>query len=243
MDSTPHQSSINVAIVLTLATILKATGIPFKGGMLDIHKGSGQLALAKAGLLDEFKKRMRVDATEFYLRYSDGRVHWHHTEVGKEDPDRPEIDRGDLRNMLLSGLEEQDVEWGKRLLRVEKGEDAKFTLHFEDGTSASGFDVVVGADGTWSRVRPLRSDLHSLLSSISELDTRFPKLAEFVGNGSCMLVDGKVGIMAQKSGDGSVKTYSFITVGERWKEESGDFTIRQLYRYPPGHKLEKNCSG
>jgi hypothetical protein len=117
-----------------------------------------------------------------------------------------------------------------------------------------------------------------LTASISELDKRFPKLAEFVGNGSCMLVHGKVGIMAQKSGDGSVKTYSFITVGKRWKEESGidwsnqrkaleeyvekfhpdvaeeakqllidcdkgDFTIRQLYRYPPGHKLEKNCSG
>ncbi|KAJ3533873.1 hypothetical protein NMY22_g7156 [Coprinellus aureogranulatus] len=118
---------------LTLACILKAIHIPFtvfeldsspsartQGGMLDIHKSSGQLALGKAGLLHEFKKRMRVDATEFQIRDGKGKVYWHHTEAEEEDPERPEIDRGDLRDMLLGPLGEGDVKWGKKLVEAEK---------------------------------------------------------------------------------------------------------------------------
>lgn len=249
MASNPRNSSIKVAIVgggpsgLTLACILKAAQIPFtvfeldaspstrgQGGMLDIHKGSGQLALEKAGLLGEFKRRMRVDATEFYLRNFTGEVHWHHTEAGEENPDRPEIDRGDLRDILLGPLDEDDVKWGEKLVKAEKGADeagGKFTLYFADGSTAGDFDILVGADGTWSKVRPLRSDVSPtytgmtvITTSIAEIDKRYPKLAEFVGNGSCMLVDGNVGLIAQKSGDGSVKTYSFIPAAEEWKERS-----------------------
>ena len=139
MNCPAHQSSIKVAIVgggpsgLTLASILKAVRIPFtvfeldaspsargQGGMLDIHKTSGQLALAKAGLLDEFKKRMRVDATDLVVRDQTGQTHWYHTEKEEPDPERPEIDRGDLRNMLLSALDEGDVQWGKKLVKAEK---------------------------------------------------------------------------------------------------------------------------
>lgn len=250
MTSGSHHASIRVAIIgggpsgLTLACILKAAQIPFtvfeldpsssirsQGGMLDIHKGSGQLALAKAGLLDDFRKRMRVDATEFYLRDFTGKVHWHHTEAEEEDPERPEIDRGDLRDLLLGPLDGDNVKWGKKFVRAEKGVNetgGQFTLYFADGSTAGGFDILVGADGAWSKVRPLRSDVSPaytgitvVTASISDLDIRYPKLAQFVGNGSCLLVDGSVGVIAQKSGDGSVKTYSFIPVAEEWKELSG----------------------
>lgn len=37
------------------------------------------------------------------------------------------------------------IQWGKRLRRVEE-EGNRITVHFEDGTSASG-DILVGADG------------------------------------------------------------------------------------------------
>lgn len=37
------------------------------------------------------------------------------------------------------------IQWGKRLRRVED-EGKQVTVHFEDGTSASG-DILVGADG------------------------------------------------------------------------------------------------
>ncbi|KAI0475533.1 putative monooxygenase [Xylariaceae sp. FL0804] len=43
------------------------------------------------------------------------------------------------------------VQWGKKLKSLEQGQD-EVTVHFEDGTSASG-DILVGADGVYSIVR------------------------------------------------------------------------------------------
>ncbi|TGO71047.1 hypothetical protein BELL_0626g00010 [Botrytis elliptica] len=53
-----------------------------------------------------------------------------------------------MREWLMQGI---DVQFNKRLLRVEEHGD-KVTAHFEDGTSAIG-DFLVGAEGTRSVVR------------------------------------------------------------------------------------------
>ncbi|KAJ3539043.1 hypothetical protein NMY22_g4916 [Coprinellus aureogranulatus] len=239
--------TISIAIVgggpagLTLAAILTKLSIPYtvfeldaspqarkQGGMFDIHKGSGQRALEKAGLFEEFKKHMRVDATELYLRDWTGKVHLHHTEEGSEEPERPEIDRAKLREILLDAVDSQRIKWGKKLVKAEADDAGKFTLNFADGTSEGGFDVVVGADGTWSRIRPLRSDVAppysgvmGVCTSISSIDERFPELAKFVGKGSSMVVSGKDLVSSQKNGDGSVKTYALFEAPENWKEISG----------------------
>lgn len=245
-----RQSAPKVGIVgggpggLTLATILKRINIPFtvfeldssryarsQGGMLDIHKSTGQLALEKAGLMPEFRKRMRIEATEVYLRDNTGKVLAHLEAESEEDPERPEIDRAELRGLLLDALDKDDVKWGKKLVRAEKEKDEPkdtFKLHFADGTTADGFNILVGADGTWSKVRRLRSDvpppytgMNIVTTSIANIDERFPKLAKFVGNGSCMVMSGKAFVMAQRGGHATVKIYSCIPVEEYWKEKSG----------------------
>lgn len=312
--------SLKVAIVgagpggLTLAAILHRTtnvsctvyelepsqNSRIQGSMLDIHKHSGQLALSKAGLLEEFKKHMMVDATEFYFRESkDGNVRMYHTEEGKEDPERPEIDRGVLRGILLGALDSGTVKWGKKVVDVELVSEAdsaapKFKLLFADGTTSVSdsnpggtFDVLVGADGTFSRVRrcsnlymnpipPPYSGITCLWSSISNIDTRFPHLSKYIGNGSCLTLNPECTkcMMSQKNGDGTVKTLFYIpaeldwkdTIGVDWKNESlalgevvekiipewneeakdlirhcdeGEFAVKPLYQFPPGHRWEK----
>ncbi|KAK4185213.1 FAD-dependent urate hydroxylase [Podospora australis] len=54
-----------------------------------------------------------------------------------------------LRSLLSTGV---DIQWGKKAIRFEETPD-NVTVHFEDGTTATG-DIVVGADGTFSSVRP-----------------------------------------------------------------------------------------
>ncbi|KAF5311380.1 hypothetical protein D9611_012645 [Ephemerocybe angulata] len=252
------QPSLNIAIVgggpsgLTLAAILKKIGVQFtvfeldasrdargQGGMLDVHKRSGQLALKKAGLIDQFRKAMRVDATEIYVRDRKGTVYLHHSEEGEDDPERPEIDRAVLRRILLDALDPDTVRWGKKLKEAEvvteDGKERAFRLHFADGSAAEGFNIVIGADGTWSKVRRLRSDVRPpyvgitvVATNITPSNPSYPAISDFVGKGSCMAAGGNNIIMSQKNGDGSIRTYAMITTPEEWKDNSGiDWTSQR----------------
>lgn len=70
---------------------------------------------------------------------------------------RPEIDRRDLRLMLLDAVPKEKVQWGKKIEKVQKQEDGQMVVHFTNGSSESGFRLVVGADGAWSKCRRLVS--------------------------------------------------------------------------------------
>jgi 2-polyprenyl-6-methoxyphenol hydroxylase-like FAD-dependent oxidoreductase len=66
--------------------------------------------------------------------------------------DRPyPVDRATLRRVLLTGLSDA-VQYGKTYERYELEPEGRVTAYFADGSSATG-DVIVGADGTHSRVR------------------------------------------------------------------------------------------
>lgn len=72
-----------------------------------------------------------------------------------EDTDRPEIDRKDLRVLLLNSFSNNKIKWGVKVDQVQKQDDGKMAVHFADGTSEGGFRLVVGADGAWSKARSL----------------------------------------------------------------------------------------
>lgn len=77
--------------------------------------------------------------------------------IVEDTPETPCIraNRFRLKSILSTGV---DIHWGKKASRFEETVD-KVTVHFEDGTSASG-DVVVGADGTFSAGMPAFSPSH-----------------------------------------------------------------------------------
>ncbi|KAH6897884.1 monooxygenase [Coprinopsis sp. MPI-PUGE-AT-0042] len=256
-------TSLNVAIVgggpggLTLACILNqltaslanSTQLSFKvfeldaskearsqGGMLDIHRSSGQHAIKRAGLIEEFKKHMRIEATELYIRDSNGVAHLHHSEEEHgglgEKGEVADVERPEIRS------KEESIAWGKKLASIStsepsNGNNSKFNLHFADGSSASGFDIVVGADGTWSKVRssaealaestagnpssiPPFSGVICVDALISDAAKRYPHLATFVGKGSCFALSRNGGLFSQMNGDGSLRTYSMFNANEDW---------------------------
>lgn len=136
-----------------------------RGGTLDIRADSGQVTLQEAGLLDQFKSIARYDAT-VKIADAKGKIY---VSVEEDDSDsaKPEIDRKDLRALLLSSIPEDKVRWGFRVQRVQRETDESMSVHFADGRIESGFQLVVGADGAWSEARSLVSRPHMHFRALS----------------------------------------------------------------------------
>ncbi|SER94312.1 2-polyprenyl-6-methoxyphenol hydroxylase [Actinokineospora terrae] len=192
-----------------------------QGGMLDIH--SGQRALREAGLVDEFHAIARGSGQDMRLLRPDG------TLLLQEDtPDdapllRPEVDRADLRAMLLDSLPEHAVRWGHAYESAGNG-----VLRLTNGSSAP-YDLLVGADGAGSRVRALLTDARPVHVGqnvvelgIPDIDRTHPDLAAMVGRGNYWVLGDGISLGAQRNGDGRVRIgVSFYNTGEDWFTTSG----------------------
>ena len=128
--------------------------------------------------------------------------------------DRPEIDRIRLRDILLDSLQPSTIQWNRKLLRVEADprNREKYNLHFADNSVETGVDLVVGADGAWSKVRALHTDEKPFYSGITaielwalDVDSCNPWLSKYVGNGSLFMFDEGRALLCQRNGNGSIR--------------------------------------
>ncbi|KAJ7709666.1 hypothetical protein B0H17DRAFT_1028632 [Mycena rosella] len=196
------------------------------GGSLDLKYESGQRAMRDAGLHGEFMKLCRPVGEHMRILDKTGKCHHEVTETGAEFYN-PEIDRGQLRALILDSLAPGTVQWGHKATGIRKGPAAgTYTIEFASGATAEEVDVVVGADGAWSRVRPLVwPEGKPLYSGITFLETKvntaqFPHFAPLIGQGAMFaLGDGK-GIMAQHNSNGVMMLYSAVRVPEDWATAS-----------------------
>ncbi|PSK54348.1 Kynurenine 3-monooxygenase [Elsinoe australis] len=185
-----------------------------QGGTLDLHDNTGLLAIKRAGLWDTFTKQCRYDgeamiASNKYLR------RYLNLPGATEGSSRgrPEIDRTVLRQMLVDALPASTVRWNHHLKNVDDCDPTKITLHFRDGTTYSGFDLLVGAEGAWSKVRslvtyvkPFYAGMSMIRYTISDVKTRCPDLHDLVNRGSLFAFSDGKAILAQQLGDGSLST-------------------------------------
>ncbi|MFF2013362.1 FAD-dependent oxidoreductase [Streptomyces sp. NPDC058195] len=180
------------------------------GGTLDLHEGLGQLALDKAGLLAEFQTLSRPEGQAMRILDTAGTVlrDW---QPRPGDRAHPEIDRGQLRDLLLGPL---DVQWGRDVTQVAPGARDGVLVHCADGWQGT-FDLVVGADGAWSRVRPAVSPVTPhytgvtlVETSLNDVDTRHPGLARLIGDGSVAVYGVNRALVAQRSSNGHIKVYA-----------------------------------
>ena len=234
---------LKVAIVgagpsgLALARLLHINDIPVvvyegepspyhrpQGGTLDLHDGTGLDCIKQAGLWDAFQQHARYDGEAFIL--ADKHFKQYLT-MPPSDPDtshgRPEIDRTALRNLLLASLPDGIVQWGRRVDAV----DDDRTVRFADGRAAADHTLLVGADGAWSKVRPLVTDVRPEYSGVSGLDltlrdaaARAPALHARVNRGSLLAASDGRTVMAQHTGAGALKTSAFAAEPAGWPAAS-----------------------
>jgi len=145
---------------LTLARILQLKGVEVKvyqqessidvrsqGGTLDLHVESGQYALQTADLFDKFQALCRPKGQDTRIIDKSGKVHYE--EVSHENNfDRPEIDRRDLRQLLLESLKANTIAQGHSLQSIESLGNGQHKLAFNNGVIETA-DLVIGADGAW----------------------------------------------------------------------------------------------
>ncbi|MFH8631935.1 FAD-dependent oxidoreductase [Streptomyces lydicus] len=197
-----------------------------QGGTLDLHLTTGQAALRAAGLHDEFTALARPEGQEMRLLDHTATVLFRHTPAPGDDA-RPEIDRGELRHLLLSSLAPGTVHWGHHLRTLHPLGDGRHRAEFDDGHTET-FDLVIGADGAWSRVRPLLSDADPHYSGVTFVefgfdaaDTRHPEIAGLVGDGSLMASAPHKALMVQRNARGHLRGYAAFRGSQDWALEAG----------------------
>ncbi|MFE2066117.1 FAD-dependent oxidoreductase [Streptomyces sp. NPDC059467] len=218
---------------LVLARVLHVHGVPVtvyeadaspsartQGGMLDIHDYNGQLALHAAGLMDEFHAIVLAGRQAMRVLDQDGTVLF--TEADDGTGGRPEALRGDLRRILLDSLPAGTVRWGHRVDSARPLGGGRHEVTFDDGTTVD-TGLLVGADGAWSRVRPLLSAAVPEYAGTSfvetylfDADTRHPAAAEAVGGGSMIAPSPGKEIFAHRESGDTLHTYVALSRPLDW---------------------------
>lgn len=210
-------------IASTIYEAESSAGARTQGGMLDIHEGDGQLALKAAGLFDDFLGLIHEGGQASRVLNRNGKVLLDQPDDGTGG--RPEVRRGDLRRLLLDSLPAGTVQWGRKLAEVASLGDGRHALTFTDGTTVNA-DVLVGADGAWSKVRPLLSDARPqyigttfVETYLHAADARHGAAAQAVGGGALFALAPGKGIFAHREAGGVLHTYVALNRSAAWFAE------------------------
>lgn len=221
---------------LTLASILHQHGVDVtvyelessptirrQGSILDMHEKSGLLALRRAGLFEAFRARVIPGADVMLLLDKTGAVHWQNS----SDDTRPEIGRGVLRDLLLQSLPADSIHWNSKVSSIAKLEEGRYEVLLANGETFT-TTLLIGADGAWSKVRPLLSEARPAYSGVSfiethlfDVDTRHPEIAALVGRGSMSALSDEKGLTTQRDGEGHLTVYVALKTDEHWLATAG----------------------
>lgn len=176
---------------LTLARLLQLQGAEVRiyerdqsrdarvqGSALDLHEDSGLAALEAAGLTEAFWASYRPDLNQLRLTDPHGTILHTHARTISGEGQRPEIERGPLRDLLLDSLTPGTVVWDRKLDLAHLSGD-KVALQFA-GAETILVDLAIGADGANSRLRALVTPLRPEYVGVSLVEGYVPNAQQTV---------------------------------------------------------------
>jgi 2-polyprenyl-6-methoxyphenol hydroxylase-like FAD-dependent oxidoreductase len=200
-------------------------------GMLDLHEKSGLAAINECGLKDQFLQLTGECSEAKKITDKHGNIVY--SDQG-EKRKRPEISRHALSKLLISHIPNDQFKWGHKLYSATQSENSDIELDFgPDGKHA--FDLVIGADGAWSKVRKLLTTVmpHYTGTTVITLTIRgftkkYPDLAELVGSGGFSSLGNRHGVMSQRGPQDSARIYLFLTI-----DDENSATTSELAKQTP----------
>lgn len=230
---------------LTLARLMQLKGANVKvyerdvnrsvraqGATLDLHAESGLKALEAAGLMDAFKANYRPDADRLRVLDEHGTIFLdeHTNETNSDFGDewfRPEIDRGPLRTILLDSLLPDTVVWDSHIVSLKESIDQTWKIIFRNGNTTIA-DIVIGADGANSKIRPFVTPIKPFYSGVTVLEANIehpeesaPSIHGLLKGGKIMSLGDSKTISVSAKGDGSMDFYLGWNAAENWITNSG----------------------
>ena len=228
------------------------------GGCLDLRWDSGQRALRENGLEEVFKANSRADGDFYRLTDKHATILLETPKDVEPKPEeiRPEIDRNVLRRILLDAVPNSSFKWGHTLSSARPLGNGEHELVFTNGTKVV-CDVLIGADGAHSHIRPLVSPVPAQYTGINGAEfslapevvasDEMADIRELLGGGTLFAPQEGLLFLPQLNGDGRVRVYGWHRAPEDWEFPSDPAAARQVLRQifegwaPVFHKMIDNC--
>lgn len=218
---------------LTMAKLLQQEGVDVTvyerdkdaqtriwGGTLDLHKDSGQEAMKKAGLLESYYSKGKPMGRT--VADKQGKVQF----SAPLQYDTPEINRNELRQLLLDSLANDTVVWDRKFTGLEE-DNGKWLLHFENETEAVA-DFVIGANGGMSGVRKYITDTqveytgtYIIQGEVIQPEITCTAFYQLCNNNILMIADNGINLVANPNNNGALTYNVTFRKPEAWIHESG----------------------
>ena len=205
-----------------------------QGGTLDLHRGAGQEALKKAGLLDNyyaFAVPMGIIMTN-----EKGESLFTKQVTPENRYDNPEINRNILRKMLLDSLNYDTVAWDSKCRRLEVS-GGQWLIHFENGMREIA-DLVIVANGGMSGLRSYVTDAYVeetgtiiIQGDITDPKIQTPEFYQWC-NGHRLMTAHQGSLLVVNPENNGTLTYGIIFEKPvTWKDDKeSDFNDMQFIR-------------
>jgi 2-polyprenyl-6-methoxyphenol hydroxylase-like FAD-dependent oxidoreductase len=222
---------------LTMATLLQQNAIDVTvyerdkdaqtriwGGTLDLHKDSGQEAMKKAGLLERYYAMARPMGRT--VADEQGNVLFKKNSVPEEQYDNPEINRNDLRQLLLDSLTNDTIVWDRKFTGLEE-HNGKWLLHFENEINTTA-DFIIGANGGMSSARKYVTDTEVeytgtfiIQGEVFQPEIKCTEFFRLCDNNILMTAGKGINLVANPNNNGALTYNVTFRKPEEWMYENG----------------------